>query len=206
MKKQHKFYFRIKRILDFLIALIVLIVLSPVILIVGILVYIKLGSPIIFKQERPGKDGKIFKMYKFRTMLDSYNKFGEALPDKERLTKFGKILRSTSLDELPELINVIKGDMSLVGPRPLLVEYLELYSDEQKKRHNVRPGITGWAQVNGRNSISWNEKLNLDVEYVKNLSLILDIKILFLTVYKVFKRDGINQEGNATIEKFTGNN
>ena len=139
-------------------------------------------------------------------MLDSCNKFGEALPDEERLTKFGKILRSTSLDELPELINVIKGDMSLVGPRPLLVEYLELYSDEQKKRHNVRPGITGWAQVNGRNSISWNEKLNLDVEYVKNLSLILDIKILFLTVYKVFKRDGINQEGNATIEKFTGNN
>lgn len=195
-----------KRVIGFVISLIALIVLSPVILIVGILVYIKLGSPIIFKQERPGKDGKIFKMYKFRTMLDSYNKFGEALPDEERLTKFGKILRSTSLDELPELINVIKGDMSLVGPRPLLVEYLELYSDEQKKRHNVRPGITGWAQVNGRNSISWNEKLNLDVEYVKNLSLILDIKILFLTVYKVFKRDGINQEGNVTIEKFTGNN
>lgn len=195
-----------KRVIGFVISLIALIVLSPVILIVGILVYIKLGSPIIFKQERPGKDGKIFKMYKFRTMLDSYNKFGEALPDEERLTKFGKILRSTSLDELPELINVIKGDMSLVGPRPLLVEYLELYSDEQKKRHNVRPGITGWAQVNGRNSITWNEKLNLDVEYVKNLSLILDIKILFLTVYKVFKRDGINQEGNATIEKFTGNN
>ena len=195
-----------KRVIGFVISLIALIVLSPVILIVGILVYIKLGSPIIFKQERPGKDGKIFKMYKFRTMLDSYNKFGEALPDEERLTKFGKILRSTRLDELPELINGIKGDMSLVGPRPLLVEYLELYSDEQKKRHNVRPGITGWAQVNGRNSISWNEKLNLDVEYVKNLSLILDIKILFLTVYKVFKRDGINQEGNATIEKFTGNN
>lgn len=195
-----------KRVIGFVISLIALIVLSPVILIVGILVYIKLGTPIIFKQERPGKDGKIFKMYKFRTMLDSYNKFGEALPDEERLTKFGKILRSTSLDELPELINVIKGDMSLVGPRPLLVEYLELYSDEQKKRHNVRPGITGWAQVNGRNSITWNEKLNLDVEYVKNLSLILDIKILFLTVYKVFKRDGINQEGNATIEKFTGNN
>ena len=195
-----------KRVIGFVISLIALIVLSPVILIVGILVYIKLGSPIIFKQERPGKDGKIFKMYKFRTMLDSYNKFGEALPDEERLTKFGKILRSTSLDELPELINVIKGDMSLVGPRPLLVEYLELHSDEQKKRHNVRPGITGWAQVNGRNSITWNEKLNLDVEYVKNLSLILDIKILFLTVYKVFKRDGINQEGNATIEKFTGNN
>ena len=205
MKKQHKFYFRIERILDFLIALIVLIVFSPIILAVAILVYIKLGSPIIFKQDRPGKDGKVFKMFKFRTMLDSYNKFGEALPDEERLTKFGKILRSTSLDELPELINVIKGDMSLVGPRPLLVEYLDLYSEEQNRRHEVRPGITGWAQVNGRNSISWNEKLNLDVEYVKNLSLILDIKILFLTVYKVFKRDGINQDGNVTIEKFTGN-
>ena len=138
-------------------------------------------------------------------MLDSYNKFGEALPDEERLTKFGKILRSTSLDELPELINVIKGDMSLVGPRPLLVEYLELYSEEQNRRHDVRPGITGWAQVNGRNSIGWNEKLNLDVEYVDNLSFLLDIKILFLTVYKVFKRDGINQDGNVTIEKFTGN-
>ena len=205
MKKQHKFYSKIKRILDFIISLIAFIVFSPVLLVVAVLVYIKLGSPIIFKQDRPGKDGRVFKMYKFRTMLDSYNKFGEPLPDEERLTKFGKILRSTSLDELPELINVIKGDMSLVGPRPLLVEYLELYSDEQKKRHNVRPGITGWAQVNGRNSIGWNEKLNLDVEYVDNLSFLLDIKILFLTVYKVFKRDGINQEGNATIEKFTGN-
>ena len=205
MKEKHKFYSKIKRILDFIISLIAFIVFSPVLLVVAVLVYIKLGSPIIFKQDRPGKDGRIFKMYKFRTMLDSYNKFGEALPDEERLTTFGKILRSTSLDELPELINVIKGDMSLVGPRPLLVEYLELYSDEQKKRHNVRPGITGWAQVNGRNSIGWNEKLNLDVEYVDNLSFILDIKILFLTVYKVFKRDGINQDGNVTIEKFTGN-
>lgn len=205
MKKQHKFYSKIKRILDFIISLIALIVFSPIMIIVAILVYVKLGSPIIFKQDRPGKDGKVFKMYKFRTMLDSYNKFGEALPDEERLTKFGKILRSTSLDELPELINVIKGDMSLVGPRPLLVEYLELYSEEQNRRHDVRPGITGWAQVNGRNSIGWNEKLNLDVEYVDNLSFLLDIKILFLTVYKVFKRDGINQDGNVTIEKFTGN-
>ena len=205
MKKQHKFYSKIKRILDFIISLIALIVFSPIMIIVAILVYVKLGSPIIFKQDRPGKDGKVFKMYKFRTMLDSYNKFGEALPDEERLTTFGKILRSTSLDELPELINVIKGDMSLVGPRPLLVEYLELYSEEQNRRHDVRPGITGWAQVNGRNSISWDEKLNLDVEYVDNLSFILDIKILFLTVYKVFKRDGINQDGNVTIEKFKGN-
>lgn len=201
-----KLYYKIKRIFDFIISLTAFIVFSPIILIVAILVYIKLGSPVLFKQDRPGKDGKIFKMYKFRTMLDSYDKFGQALPDEERLTKFGKILRSTSLDELPELINVIKGDMSLVGPRPLLVEYLELYSEEQSKRHNVRPGITGWAQVNGRNSISWNEKLKLDVDYVNNLSLFLDIKILFLTVYKVFKRDGINQEGNVTIEKFTGNN
>lgn len=199
-------YYKIKRIFDFIISLVAFIVLSPIILIVSILVYIKLGLPILFKQERPGKGGKIFKMYKFRTMLDSYDKFGQALPDEERITKFGKILRSTSLDELPELINVIKGDMSLVGPRPLLVEYLELYSEEQNKRHNVRPGITGWAQVNGRNSISWNDKLKLDVEYVNNLSLILDIKILFLTVYKVFKRDGISQEGNVTMEKFTGNN
>lgn len=205
MGKKHKFYSKIKRILDFTISLVAFIVFSPVLLVVAVLVYIKLGSPIIFKQDRPGKDGKVFKMYKFRTMLDSYNKFGEPLPDEERLTKFGKILRSTSLDELPELINVIKGDMSLVGPRPLLVEYLELYSEEQNRRHDVRPGITGWAQVNGRNSIGWNEKLNLDVEYVDNLSFLLDIKILFLTVYKVFKRDGINQDGNVTIEKFTGN-
>lgn len=205
MGKKHKFYSKIKRILDFIISLVAFIVFSPVLLVVAVLVYIKLGSPIIFKQDRPGKDRKVFKMYKFRTMLDSYNKFGEPLPDKERLTKFGKILRSTSLDELPEFINVIKGDMSLVGPRPLLVEYLELYSEEQNRRHDVRPGITGWAQVNGRNSIGWNEKLNLDVEYVDNLSFLLDIKILFLTVYKVFKRDGINQDGNVTIEKFTGN-
>lgn len=205
MKEKHKFYSKIKRILDFIISLIAFIVFSPVLLVVAVLVYIKLGSPIIFKQDRPGKDGRIFKMFKFRTMLDSYNKFGEDLPDEERLTKFGKILRSTSLDELPELINVIKGDMSLVGPRPLLVEYLDLYSEEQNRRHDVRPGITGWAQVNGRNSIGWNEKLNLDVEYVDNLSFLLDIKILFLTVYKVFKRDGINQDGNVTIEKFTGN-
>ena len=171
-----------KRVIGFVISLIALIVLSPVILIVGILVYIKLGSPIIFKQERPGKDGKIFKMYKFRTMLDSCNKFGEALPDEERLTKFGKILRSTSLDELPELINVIKGDMSLVGPRPLLVEYLELYSDEQKKRHNVRPGITGWAQVNGNIYLPWEKRLLLDSEYVDRISFMFDLRILVKTV------------------------
>ena len=194
----------LKRLIDILGSLIGIIVLSPVYVIVGILVYLKLGSPILFSQMRPGKDEKIFKMYKFRSMLDSTNHLGEVLPDEERLTPFGARLRSTSLDELPELFNVLKGEMSLVGPRPLLVEYLDLYSDEQKKRHKMRPGITGWAQVNGRNSISWSEKLNLDVEYVENFNLLLDIKILFMTVFKVFKKEGINQEGNATMEAFTG--
>ena len=192
----------LKRLIDILGSLIGIIVLSPVYIIVGILVYLKLGSPILFSQMRPGKDEKIFKMYKFRSMLDSTNNLGEVLPDEERLTPFGARLRSTSLDELPELFNVLKGEMSLVGPRPLLVEYLDLYSDEQKKRHKMRPGITGWAQVNGRNSISWSDKLSLDVEYVENFNLLLDIKILFMTV---FKKEGINQEGNATMEAFTGN-
>ena len=196
----------LKRLIDILGSLIGIIVLSPVYIIVGVLVYLKLGSPILFSQMRPGKDEKIFKMYKFRSMLDSTNHLGEVLPDEERLTPFGATLRSTSLDELPELFNVLKGEMSLVGPRPLLVEYLDLYSDEQKKRHKMRPGITGWAQVNGRNSISWSEKLSLDVEYVENFNLLLDMKILFMTVYKVIKRDGISQEGNATMESFTGNN
>ena len=195
----------LKRLIDILGSLIGIIVLSPVYIIVGILVYLKLGSPILFSQMRPGKDEKIFKMYKFRSMLDSTNNLGEVLPDEERLTPFGAKLRSTSLDELPELFNVLKGEMSLVGPRPLLVEYLDLYSDEQKKRHKMRPGITGWAQVNGRNSISWSEKLSLDVEYVENFNLLLDMKILFMTVFKVFKKEGINQEGNATMEAFTGN-
>ena len=195
-----------KRIIDILGSLAGLIILSPVFLIVSVLVYCKLGSPIFFTQERVGKDGKIFKMIKFRTMLDSTNKFGELLDDEERLTPFGKKLRSTSLDELPELINVLKGDMSLVGPRPLLVEYIPLYSKHQFRRHEVNPGITGWAQVNGRNSIDWETKFDLDVEYVDKFNLIMDIKILFLTVLKVIKRDGINQEGNATMEKFTGTN
>ena len=202
MKLQRLF----KRIIDIIGSLAGLIILSPVFLIVSILVYIKLGSPIFFTQERVGKDGKIFKMIKFRTMLDSTNKFGELLDDEERLTPFGKKLRSTSLDELPELINVLKGDMSLVGPRPLLVEYIPLYSKHQFRRHEVNPGITGWAQVNGRNSIDWETKFDLDVEYVDKFNLIMDIKILFLTVLKVIKRDGINQEGNATMEKFTGTN
>ena len=202
MKLQRLF----KRIIDIIGSLAGLIILSPVFLVVSVLVYSKLGSPIFFTQERVGKDGKIFKMIKFRTMLDSTNKFGELLDDEERLTPFGKKLRSTSLDELPELINVLKGDMSLVGPRPLLVEYIPLYSKHQFRRHEVKPGITGWAQINGRNSIDWETKFDLDVEYVDKFNLIMDIKILFLTVLKVIKRDGINQEGNATMEKFTGSN
>lgn len=195
----------IKRILDFILSLIALIVLSPVLLVVAILVRIKLGSPIIFKQQRPGKDEKIFTLYKFRTMTDKKDENGNLLPDSERLTRFGKVLRSTSLDELPELVNILKGDMSIVGPRPLLVEYLPLYSEEQKHRHDVRPGLTGLAQVSGRNSLSWEEKFNDDLQYIKHITFFEDMKIIFMTVAKVFKREGIAQEGNATMEKFTGN-
>ncbi|WP_434798686.1 sugar transferase [Terrisporobacter vanillatitrophus] len=196
----------LKRIIDILGALFGIIILSPVYLLVSFLVYRNLGSPIIFRQQRPGKNGQIFEMMKFRSMLDKRNKWGEVLSDEERLTSFGKKLRSTSLDELPELFNVLKGEMSLVGPRPLLVEYLELYSDEQNKRHNMKPGITGLAQINGRNSISWSEKLKYDVEYVEKFNILLDIKILFMTIYKVVKKDGISQEGHATMENFNGNN
>ena len=196
----------IKRVIDILGSLMGLILLSPVFIVTAILVYIKLGSPIFFVQERVGKDNKVFKMIKFRSMKNDKNKYGEYLSDEERLTPFGEKLRSLSIDELPELINVLKGDMSLVGPRPLLVDYLELYSDEQIRRHEMRPGITGLAQVNGRNSISWDERFKLDVSYIDTYNLFLDIKILFITVYKVVKRDGISQEGNATMESFTGNN
>lgn len=196
----------LKRVFDILVSLIGLIVFSPILLLVSILVRTKLGSPIFFTQDRVGKDNKIFKMIKFRTMTDARDKFGELLSDEERLTSFGKFLRSSSLDELPELINVLKGDMSLVGPRPLLEKYLPLYSEEQIKRHNVKPGITGWAQVNGRNSISWTEKFKLDVFYVENYSFLFDIKILFLTVYKVLKRSDINQSETETMEAFNGNN
>ena len=196
----------LKRGFDILVSLIGLIVFSPILLLVSILVRTKLGSPIFFTQDRVGKDNKIFKMIKFRTMTDARDKFGELLSDEERLTSFGKFLRSSSLDELPELINVLKGDMSLVGPRPLLEKYLPLYSEEQIKRHNVKPGITGWAQVNGRNSISWTEKFKLDVFYVENYSFLFDIKILFLTVYKVLKRSDINQSETETMEAFNGNN
>lgn len=189
---------------DFILSLLALIILSPLLLLLGILVLIKLGKPIIFKQQRPGLNEEIFTMYKFRTMKDLIDSEGRSLSDEERLTRFGKFLRSTSLDELPELWNVVKGDMSLVGPRPLLVEYLDLYNDEQKRRHEARPGITGWAQVNGRNSISWEEKFNLDIYYVDNRSFLLDLKIIFLTIKKVFIREGINQEGKATMGKFVG--
>lgn len=193
-----------KRILDFLIAAFALIILSPILLITAYLVRKNLGSPIIFSQVRPGLNAKPFKMYKFRTMKDAIDKDGNPLPDSERLTSFGKTLRATSLDELPELWNVIIGDMSLVGPRPLLMEYVPLYNKEQFRRHESRPGITGWAQVNGRNAISWEEKFKFDVWYINNQSFWLDIKILLLTVKKVFVKEGISAEGEVTISKFTG--
>jgi len=196
----------IKYLFDLTVSIIVFLILLPVILLVAVLIRIKLGSPILFTQDRPGLNGKVFKMMKFRSMLDAKDKHGNLLPDNERMTKFGAFLRSTSLDELPGLFNVIKGDMSLVGPRPLLVQYLPLYSSEQAKRHNVRPGITGWAQVNGRNAIGWNEKFKLDVWYVENQSFLLDIKILLLTVKKVFVREGISADGHVTIEPFKGSN
>ena len=195
-----------KRTIDIIGATVGLILFSPVFLILAILIRKNLGSPIFFVQERVGKDGKIFKMIKFRSMLDSTNKFGELLDDEERLTPFGQKLRSTSLDELPELINVLKGDMSLVGPRPLLVEYIPHYSKEQWRRHEVRPGITGLAQISGRNNIEWNDRFTIDVEYVDTHSLLLDIKILFNTISKVIKKDGISNENHVTMEKFTGNN
>ncbi|MED3662280.1 sugar transferase [Ureibacillus terrenus] len=195
----------IKRPMDFILSLIAIIVLSPVFLIVALLVRINLGSPVIFKQQRPGLNEKIFTMYKFRTMTDERDENGELLPDSERLTKFGKFLRSTSLDELPELFNILKGDMSIVGPRPLLVQYLPLYNDHQRRRHEVRPGLTGLAQVNGRNAITWEEKFNLDVQYVDHVSFLGDWKIIFRTVKKVFVREGINSETSATMEPFTGN-
>ncbi len=194
-----------KRIFDVAVALVAFISLAPVLLSVAILVRLQLGSPVLFRQERPGKGGLPFTMIKFRTMKDAFSANGEALSDEERLTNLGRILRSTSLDELPELWNVLVGNMSLVGPRPLLMEYLPLYSEEQFRRHEVRPGITGWAQVNGRNAISWEDKFDLDVWYVDHQSFCLDIKILLLTVKKVLIRDGISAEGEATMSKFKGN-
>lgn len=194
----------IKRALDFVLALLACVILSPIMLIVAILVRVKLGSPILFKQQRPGKNEKIFSMYKFRTMTDERDENGELCSDEIRLTDFGKKLRSTSLDELPELFNILLGDMSIVGPRPLLVKYLPLYNAEQRKRHNVRPGFTGLAQVNGRNSISWEEKFKWDVEYVENISFIGDLKIILKTFSVVLKKEGINSDSAVTMEEFTG--
>jgi lipopolysaccharide/colanic/teichoic acid biosynthesis glycosyltransferase len=195
----------LKRLFDIFFSSLCLVLLSPIIAIVASRIRKKLGSPVLFRQSRPGLSGKPFSMVKFRTMKDAVDERGNLLPDSERMTSFGQFLRSTSLDELPELWNVLKGDMSLVGPRPLLMEYVSLYSEEQFRRHEVRPGVTGWAQVNGRNAISWEDKFKLDIWYVDNRSFWLDIKILFLTVKKVLVRDGISGEGEVTMSKFTGN-
>lgn len=200
------FYERfIKRPQDFICASLALIVLSPVMGLTALLVRSKLGSPVIFKQDRPGLDGKVFKLYKFRTMTDERDENGNLLPDEERLPRFGKILRSTSLDELPELVNIWKGDMSVVGPRPLLVRYLERYDAFQARRHEVRPGFTGLAQVSGRNAITWDEKFKKDIEYVDNVTFTGDWKIIFLTVKTVLKREGISSDTSATMEEFMGN-
>lgn len=195
----------IKRMFDLVLSGLALLILSPVYLILAILVRAKLGSPVLFAQERPGKHGKVFRMYKFRSMTDVRDRNGELLPDEDRLTHFGALLRATSLDELPELWNIFKGDMSIVGPRPLLVRYLPRYNERQRRRHEVRPGLTGWAQVNGRNAISWEQKFEYDVEYVEKESLLLDLKIIFMTIGRVLHRFGINQDGSATMEEFMGN-
>ena len=194
----------IKRPLDFCLSLGALMVLSPVMCVTAILVKTKLGSPVIFKQPRPGKDEKIFNIYKFRTMTDERDESGELLPDEDRLTGFGKLLRATSLDELPELINMVKGDMAVVGPRPLLVRYLDRYSEEQHRRHEVRPGLTGHAQAHGRNTLSWEEKFKLDVDYVDHITFLRDLKIVLDTVLTVFNRSGISSENSATMEEFFG--
>lgn len=207
MGHKQRFYEKyIKRPQDFCCALIALIVLSPVLLITAILVRIKLGSPIIFAQERPGLNGKIFKLYKFRSMTNERDEKGNLLPDEKRLTSFGKKLRSTSLDELPELINILTGKLSVCGPRPLLVKYLSIYNEHQARRHEVRPGFTGLAQVNGRNAISWEEKFDLDVEYVDNITFLGDWRIIFKTVITVLKREGISSDTAATMEEFMGTN
>lgn len=193
-----------KRLFDLIVSLFALLILSPVLGITFLLIRLKIGSPVLFKQQRPGLNGKPFCVYKFRSMTDERDSNGELLPDDIRLTSFGKLVRKLSLDELPQLWNVLKGEMSFVGPRPLLMEYLPLYNERQARRHDVRPGITGWAQVNGRNAISWEEKFELDVWYVENHSFWLDIKILIMTVLKVFKSEGISQDGQATMTRFEG--
>lgn len=201
----YKFFF--KRFFDFWISLIALICISPILLVITIwLHFANKGAGAFFFQERPGKDGKIFKVIKYKTMTDERDANGDLLPDEARLTKVGRFVRSTSIDELPQLINVLKGDMALIGPRPLLPQYLPLYSPEQARRHEVRPGISGWAQCHGRNAISWTEKFKLDVWYVDHVSLMTDLKVIWITIMKVLKRDGISQEGNATMEAFNGRN
>ncbi len=191
-----------KRFLDIVISLLGLIILSPVILVVAILVRIKLGAPVIFKQERPGKDGEIFELYKFRSMSDKKDENGKLLPDSERLTKFGKILRATSLDEIPELVNILKGEMSLIGPRPLAVCYLPYYNETEKHRHDVRPGLTGLAQINGRNVLNWEDRFAYDIEYVNNITFINDLKILFKTFYKVIKKEDVVVTGTGSVIDF----
>lgn len=193
-----------KRVLDVVLSLAALVLFSPVLFAVSLLVYAKHGAPVIFRQQRPGYQGRPFRLYKFRTMRDAYDREGQPLPDAQRLTAFGRFLRSTSLDELPELLNVLKGEMSIVGPRPLLMQYLVRYTPEQARRHDVRPGITGWAQINGRNAISWEEKFALDVWYVDHYSLWLDLRIILLTALKVLRRDGISAEGEVTMPEFKG--
>ena len=195
----------LKRIMDFLLSLIALVILLPGLLIFAILIYIKLGSPVFFKQQRPGKNGEIFEILKFRTMTSEKDKDGNLLSDEIRLTKFGKFLRSTSIDELPELINILKGDMSIVGPRPLLVQYLPYYNEEQRHRHDVRPGLTGLAQVNGRNVLSWEEKFKFDVEYVRDITFLGDCKIIWQTAMKVIQRENISSKTSVTMEEFRGN-
>ena len=202
--KWYRYFF--KPLFDKILALILIILFAPIMIIVAVLIYLWDGRPIIFTQERPGLNEKIFKIYKFRTMTNEKDEFGNLLPDEKRLKGIGKIIRSLSLDELPQLFNVLKGDMSFIGPRPLLVEYLDLYNEEQKKRHLVKPGITGLAQVKGRNAISWRKKFKYDVFYVKNLSFKLDLYIICQTIIKVLKREGVSQEGHATMEKFNGKN
>lgn len=194
----------IKRKLDIICALAAIVVFSWLYVILAILVYINLGKPVLFKQIRPGKDGKAFNLYKFRTMMESYNEDGTILPDEERLTTFGKILRSTSLDELPEAFNILRGDMSVVGPRPLLIQYLARYNDQQSRRHDVRPGLSGYAQIHGRNSVSWEEKFDMDLWYIEHLSFWIDVKIVIQSVFMVLKREGINSNTHATMEEFMG--
>jgi lipopolysaccharide/colanic/teichoic acid biosynthesis glycosyltransferase len=195
-----------KRAFDIVLSSILIIIFSPIIVLISILIYLKMGRPILFRQVRPGLNEKLFTIYKFRTMSNKRDERGELLPDKDRLEGFGKFIRATSLDELPQLFNVLKGDMSFVGPRPLLVEYLTLYNKEQRRRHSVKPGITGLAQINGRNAISWEDKFKYDIEYVDNQSFLLDLKILWKTFLKVIKRDGVSAKGHVTVEKFRGSN